>query len=44
MHWSSEAFIRKVQPDNNNLMTHLGLETTDHLAAVRDLIWPLLTG
>ena len=28
----------------NYLMTHLGLETKDHLTAVGDLIWPPLTG
>ena len=44
MHWASEAFIRKVQPDNDYLITHLGLETKDHLIAVGDLIWPPLTG
>ena len=44
MHWASEAFIRKVQPDDGYLMTHLGLETKDHLTAVGDLIWPPLTG
>ena len=38
------SFVRFNQTMVNYLMTHLGLETKDHLTAVGDLIWPPLTG